>query len=157
VETRNRVHNSQVLSSQFLEIHFNIVLPSTHWSSKWSLSFRFSTQKKSLWIYFQPHKCHTSPSRFPLFLYELNFDFLGVVPKNMKFVTHFISRNNEWRLKGVRTQPSLPVQRRNHVSPSITVLSLKFSNDKYICPVIKVFTPTDAHVFNTLQRTWGVI
>jgi hypothetical protein len=61
----NPVHN---LTSDFFEIHFNIILPYTPRSSKWSVTFRFSSQNvcsayPSMWITqytygFRPTKCN---------------------------------------------------------------------------------------------------
>jgi len=42
--------------SQFLKIHFNIILPSIHGSSKWSLSLSFSHQNPLQRTTFKTHE-----------------------------------------------------------------------------------------------------
>ena len=44
-------------ASHFLKIHFIIILPSTPWSSKWSLSLRFPYQNP-IYICPLPHTCY---------------------------------------------------------------------------------------------------
>jgi hypothetical protein len=39
----NQINSLHIIPSYFLKIHFNIILPFTHRSSKWCLSFWFST------------------------------------------------------------------------------------------------------------------
>jgi hypothetical protein len=48
--------SNHALTSHFLKIHLNIILPSTRGSSKWSLSLRFLHQIR-LYISTLPHTC----------------------------------------------------------------------------------------------------
>ena len=45
------------LTTHFLMIHLNIILPSTPGSSKWSLSFRF-LQQNTIYTFNFPHTCY---------------------------------------------------------------------------------------------------
>ena len=58
----NSVHSS---TSHCLKIHFNIILPSTHGSSKWALSLRFNQKNPVctsplLHMCYMPHLSHSS-------------------------------------------------------------------------------------------------
>jgi hypothetical protein len=59
-------HPWSCYSSQFFRIHFNIIIPSTPRSSKWSLPYRFSPTSNSVCIShlsyacYMPHPIHLS-------------------------------------------------------------------------------------------------
>ena len=58
----SKIHLVHAPTSQFLKIHLNITLPSTPWSPKWSLPFRFP-QQDPIYTSFFPHTCYiTRPS-----------------------------------------------------------------------------------------------
>jgi hypothetical protein len=56
VPVLNKINSVHVLPSSLFQIHFNIILPSTHRPSKQSHSFRFPYQN-FLFVFILPHMC----------------------------------------------------------------------------------------------------
>jgi hypothetical protein len=62
------INSVYAASSYFLQIYFNIILPSTSRSSKWSLSFRFSPPKFCMHFFYIPDTNFLVSSYRPIIL-----------------------------------------------------------------------------------------
>jgi len=69
VPIQNQINQIHAFLPQFSKIHFNIILPPTPKSSKWSLSFKFRYQKAA--CIFLPSLHVTYCTRFNYFIWWL--------------------------------------------------------------------------------------
>ena len=68
VSILNQINPIRVVTSDFLEIIFNIILPSTPGSSKWSLSLRFPYQNPVYASSLPPYALHALPISFYIYI-----------------------------------------------------------------------------------------
>jgi len=108
---------SSLFPTDFFNIDFNIILPSTPRSSKWSLSFMFP-YGNSVWISPITHTCHRPhPSLYPWFDHLHNLWCGEQIMKILNFSTFLLLPTSEVRISSSapysRTQSAqvLPLMR----------------------------------------------
>jgi hypothetical protein len=121
-----------------LNVRFNFILPSTHRSSKWSLSLRFPHQN-ALCTY-PPHTC-CMPCQVHLILID--------------FITQVIfgAENRSWSSMVSSFLHSASPVSSSHLGPHIFVSILLCSSPICKCSILKVISVNETFDFNSLYRS----